>query len=102
MIPTIARRRYASWRGRAGGKSGLARMYAAQTKDTMMPTETTHEPMHLPVVDCCASCAWVRGFADNAWCAQHFDPVLPSTKCDTFERRAHLPVWVTCRKVQAR
>jgi len=58
-----------------------------------------HEQLlNLPVVNCCATCAFMRGQVDNAWCDKHLMGVLAYTKCDDFDRRAHLPVWVICRK----
>lgn len=58
------------------------------------------EPMQLPVVNCCATCKWFRGWCDNAWCEKHQIGVLSFTKCDTFERTAKLPLWIVCEPVE--
>ena len=55
-----------------------------------------HKTMELPVVDCCATCVWMRGWLDNMWCGKHTIGVLPYTKCDEFVRRPTMPLWVIC------
>ena len=60
---------------------------------------TNETPTNLAVVDCCATCLWFRGCLDNAWCKRYQLRILPQTKCDTFERRPDLPIWIVAEPI---
>jgi hypothetical protein len=57
-------------------------------------------PMNLPLIDCCATCTHFRGWLDNARCGKYQIAIFPYTKCDTFERRPDLPVWVLVEPIK--
>lgn len=50
--------------------------------------------LNLSVADCCATCVRISARAGYPWCEKHAVRVLAYTKCDAFERRMTLPVWV--------
>ena len=60
---------------------------------------TAERPEHLTVMACCATCTHYRGFCDSAWCARWSIRVLPQTKCDSYERTPHIPLWIVAEPV---
>jgi hypothetical protein len=53
--------------------------------------KTEERPTNLAVVACCATCRHMR---DGEWCNKWDIAVLSQTKCDTYERRMDIPMWI--------